>query len=95
MQERTSYCNTISHNLVGSGTAANVEEVGRGAAVQLDDVHGGHGKPGAVNHAADIAVEGDVVQVEVGCCHLAGILLRPVSLKKPNNVFSSEGIVEK
>ena len=49
MQERTSYCNTISHNLVGSGTAANVEEVGRGAAVQLDDVHGGHGKPGSIH----------------------------------------------
>merc|ERR1712156_880541 len=42
-------------HLVGSGTAANVEEVGWGAAVQLDDVHGGHGKPSSVNHAAEVA----------------------------------------
>ena len=32
-----------------SGSSADVEEVGGLAAVELDDVHGGHGKTGAVD----------------------------------------------
>lgn len=31
--------------------------------MQLDDVHGGHGEAGAVDQAADVAVQLDVVQV--------------------------------
>ena len=42
-------------DLVGGGAAAHVQEVGRGAAVQLDDVHRRHGQAGAVHHAADVA----------------------------------------
>ena len=37
--------------------AADVEEVGRKFAIQLDDVHRCHGKASAIDHAADIAVE--------------------------------------
>ncbi len=47
---------------LGGGSAADVEEVGRLAAGEFDDVHGGHGQPGAVDHAADAAVQRDVVQ---------------------------------
>jgi hypothetical protein len=39
------------------GAAADIEEVGRLAAVQLDDVHGRHRQAGAVDHAADVAVQ--------------------------------------
>jgi hypothetical protein len=39
----------------------DVEEVGGLAAGELDSVHGGHGKSGAVDNAADAAVELDVV----------------------------------
>ena len=35
-----------------------------GAAVELDDVHGRHGQAGAVHHAADLAVERDVVEID-------------------------------
>jgi hypothetical protein len=42
------------------GAAAHVEEVGGLAAVVLDGVHGGHGEAGAVDEAADVAVELDV-----------------------------------
>ena len=49
-------------HLVGLGAAANIEEIGRAAAKQLDDVHGAHGQPGAVHHAADLAVQLDVRQ---------------------------------
>ena len=42
--------------------AANIEEVCRLAAVELDDVHGGHGEAGAVDEAADVAVKFDEVE---------------------------------
>src|SRR6185503_1039875 len=50
-------------DLLGRGAAADVEEVGRLAARELDDVHGGHGQAGAVHHAPDVAVQLDVVEV--------------------------------
>ena len=66
------------HPLLG-GAAAHVQEVGRLAAVVLDDVHGGHGQAGAVDHAADVAVELDVVEVELGGLHLERLLLVEVA----------------
>src|SRR5690606_7364743 len=51
-------------DLLGGGTAAHVEEVGRRAAIQLDHIHGGHGQACTVHQAADVAVERDVGQVE-------------------------------
>src|SRR5215475_4562742 len=46
--------------------AAYVEEVSRLAPGQLDDVHRRHRQPGAVDHAGDVAVELDVVEVVFG-----------------------------
>ncbi len=40
-------------DLLPWSAAADVEEVGRLVAVELDDVHGGHGQARAVDHAAD------------------------------------------
>merc|ERR1719370_2715402 len=62
--------------------------------MQLDDVHGGHGKPSAVNHAADIAVQGDVVQVVVGGLNFPGVLLAPIPLVK-HSLLSEVGVVVK
>ena len=50
------------HLLLG-GAAADVEEVRRLLAVELDDVERRHGEAGAVDHAADGAVERDVGEV--------------------------------
>jgi hypothetical protein len=47
-----------------AGAAADIEEVGGFAAVELDDVHGGHGEAGAVDEAADVAIEGDVGEAQ-------------------------------
>ena len=52
-------------DLLLRGAAADVEEVRRLAAVELDDVHGRHRQAGAVDHAADVAVELDVVEAEL------------------------------
>src|SRR5439155_2041249 len=50
--------------------AADVEEIRRLAALQLDDVHRRHGETGAVDHAADIAVQFDVGEVVFRCLDL-------------------------
>ena len=49
-------------HLVLVGAAADVEEVGRLAAVVLDQVHRAHRQAGAVDQAGDVAVEADVAQ---------------------------------
>ena len=49
-------------DLFGVGAAADIQEVRRLASGQLDDVHRRHGQAGAVDHAADRAVELDVIQ---------------------------------
>ena len=64
------------HALAGRA-AAHVEEVGRLAAVQLDEVHGRHRQPRAVHHAGDVAVERDVVEVV-----LAGTALHRIFLAR-------------
>ena len=43
--------------------AADIQENSRAAAVVLDDVHRRHGKASAVDHAADIAIQGNVGQI--------------------------------
>ena len=64
---------------LGIGRTTNVEEVGRLTTAQLDDVHGGHGQAGAVDHAAHIAVELHVVEAGFSSFHLRGVLLSRVA----------------
>src|SRR5262249_47748130 len=61
------------------GAAADVEEVGRLAAVVFDDVHGAHGQAGAVDQAADVAGEADEAQTGLASAQLGGIFLRLVA----------------
>eukprot|EP00160_Parvularia_atlantis_P014094 Unigene3303_Nuclearia_a/m.10131 Unigene3303_Nuclearia_a/g.10131 ORF Unigene3303_Nuclearia_a/g.10131 Unigene3303_Nuclearia_a/m.10131 type:complete len:320 (-) Unigene3303_Nuclearia_a:456-1415(-) len=83
----------LLHHALGRA-AADVEEVGRRAAVQLDDVHGGHREAGAVDEAADVAVHADVVEVEFGRGHLARVLLGRVALLK-DLLLAELGVVVK
>src|SRR5207253_1430282 len=66
-------------NLFLVGAAAHIEEIRGLAAGQLDDVHRRHGQPGAVYHAADRAIEADVVQVVFGCFDLEWIFFLEVA----------------
>src|SRR6056297_3978876 len=59
--------------------AAHVEKVGRLCAVELDDVHGGHRQTRAVDHAADLAVEGDIVEVVFRGFQFLGVLFGRVA----------------
>ncbi|RMY63988.1 hypothetical protein D0862_15331, partial [Hortaea werneckii] len=58
---------------------ADVKEVSRLAAVELDDVHGGHSKTSAVDQAANVAVQLDEVETRLGSLHLVCVLLRDVT----------------
>ena len=57
------------------GAAADVEEVGRLPAVELDDVHRRHRQARAVDHAADVAVQGDVVEADARAPACPALLL--------------------
>src|SRR3990167_4265515 len=54
------------------GAATDVEKVGGLSAMQLDQVHGRHRQTRAIDHAADVAGQGDVADV----AFLRGDLLR-------------------
>jgi len=60
-------------------TTADVKEVSRLAAIQLDNIHGGHGQTGTVDQAADVTVELDEVQAGLRGANLLGILLGGVA----------------
>ena len=67
-------------DLRGRRAAAHIQEVGRVAAMQLDDVHGGHGQARPVHQAPDLAVQPDVVEVRLGRLHVPPVLLTLVPL---------------
>ena len=74
---------------------ADVEEVGRVAARELDRVHRRHGQAGAVDHAADVTVQLD----EVGDAgflraHLGRVFLVDIAVVDDVGVFVLGVVVE-
>lgn len=49
-------------NSFGSRTSANVQEIRRGAAVELDDVHCGHCEASTIHKTANIAIQFDEIE---------------------------------
>ncbi len=82
-------------HLVLGGAAADVEEVGGAFAVELDDVHRRHGEAGAVDHAADRAVERDVVEVVFRGLDLLGVLLGLVAQRHDVGMAIERVVVER
>src|SRR5690606_15111438 len=66
-------------DLLLAGAAADVTEVRRLLAVELDDIHRRHGEAGAVDHAADIAVERHIGEIPLGGLDFLGVLFRFVA----------------
>ena len=66
-------------DLVGARTTADVQEVGRLAAGTLDEVHGGHRQAGAVDHAADGALEADEAEAQAARLDVDRVLLVEVA----------------
>ena len=84
-------------HLFDVGAAADVEEIGRLAAVQFDEVHRAHRQPGAVDQAADVAVQPDVAQPGLAGRTSVGFFLgqiaEPVSSGWRNRALSSKLIL--
>src|SRR2546423_104208 len=74
--------------------AANVEEVRRLAARELDDVHRRHRQPSAVDHARDVAVELDVVEVELRRLYLKRLLFVEVAQRVEVRMTEQGVVVE-
>src|SRR5512133_411724 len=83
----------VLHRVFG-GAAAYVQEVGRGAAAVLDDVHGGHGQAGAVHHAADAAIELDEVEVVLAGFHFLFRFLVEVAVGQDIRVADQAVVIE-
>ena len=66
-------------DLVGASPTADVQEVGRLAAGPLDEVHGGHGQAGAVDHAADGALQADEAEAQAAGLDIDRVLLVQVA----------------
>ena len=82
-------------DLVGARPAADVEEVGRLAAGPLDEVHRRHRQAGAVDHAADRAVELDEGQAGLARLAVGGILLVGVAQRLELGVAGECRVVER
>lgn len=61
--------------------APNIQEVGRCTTMELDNVHCGHCQPCTINHASNLAIKTNVVEIKLGCCDLpAGCGIEPSHL---------------
>ena len=80
--------------LILGGAAADIEKVRRRHAVELDDVHGRHGEAGAVDHAADRAVERDIVEIELRGLDLLGVFLGLVAQRRDLRMQEQRVVVE-
>src|SRR5690606_27807186 len=67
-------------HLLGRGATADVQEVGRFAAEQLDGVHSGHRQTRAVHQAADVAVQLNIGKVELAGFDLCGVFLVQIAV---------------
>ena len=75
-------------HLLGGSATAHVQEVGRLSAEQLDGVHRGHGQTGTVHQAANVAIQADVGQIELGSLDFGRIFL--VQIAQRNDFGQAE-----
>mmetsp|Transcript_34002 Transcript_34002/g.87180 ORF Transcript_34002/g.87180 Transcript_34002/m.87180 type:complete len:447 (-) Transcript_34002:25-1365(-) len=74
------------------GRAADIQEVGRGAAQERQQIHGGHSQASTVDHARDAAVQLDVIQVKLLGLDLLRVLLGQVTLLV-DGLLAERGVV--
>src|SRR5919108_5807099 len=81
-------------NFLLAGAAPDVEEIRRRFAIKLDDVHGRHGQPRAVDHAADRAIERDVIEVVFGSLDLLLVFFREIAQRHDVRMTVKRVVVE-
>ncbi len=62
--------------------------------MQFNNVHRRHCQSGTIHHAADVAVQRDVVEIVASSFDLAWILLRPVPLVKDGLLTALSIVIE-
>jgi len=62
-------------HLLSVGATTNIKKVGWLSSVQFDNIHGGHGKTGSIDEAADVSSDMNVVEVVFLSMHLSWVLL--------------------
>ena len=80
--------------MILGGAATDIEEIGRRHAVELDNVHGRHGEAGAIDHAADRAVERDVIEIEFRRLDLLLVLFVQIAQRGDVGVAIERVVVE-
>src|ERR1700731_678199 len=78
-----------------AGATADIEEVRGLHAIELDDVHGRHRKAGAVDHAADGALERDVIEIVFGSLDFLGVFLGLVAQCRNFGMTKQRVVVER
>ena len=81
-------------HLLHVGPAADVEEIGRLAAVELDEVHRAHGQSGAVDQAADVAVELHEAQARLAGADLRRLFFGQVAERRQIGMAEQGVVVE-
>ena len=71
-----------------------VPPAGAAAAIELGDVHRRHGQAGAVDQAADVAVERDVVEIELRGLDFIRVLLVEVTHRDDIGMAEQRVVVE-
>ena len=79
---------------VGGDAAADVEEIGGFAAVQLDDVHGRHGQTGPIDQTADVAIQRDVGKARLIGPDFVGVVFGGVA-QGGDVIVPEQGVVVK
>src|SRR5688572_10757595 len=72
-------------NFFFGSAAADIQKIRRLATAQLDDIHGRHRQAGAVNHASDITIQGDIGELKLACFDFARVLL--VQITQRDDIF--------
>ena len=77
------YLNIRGDNLKGlfdlssSGTATNVQEIGRASSMQLNDIHGGHSQTSTVHKAANVSCKNSGCKEHLALAKLISSVLAP------------------
>ena len=86
---------------LGIGFATDLEEIGRTAARMADHVHGGHGQARPVGEQANLAVQLEELEAEIGAflferaTRLVGAAGHPFFLAKPGGIVDAQLAVKR
>ena len=79
-----------SFDLGGRCATADIEEIRWLSALELNNIHSGHGEAGSIDHATNVAIEGDIIQAY---CRRFGLICISVSAGIARLVFVNNALL--